>query len=955
MLTVTYDSNLDGISQAGVVPGAPIDAPVLVAGKADNALKSGPVTGYVEYQTQGVVSPVGGAVEMWVCPLDWKPDDKEFHVFFEASGEGALYLYKYWESPSLLMLTRDDNSTQERNRYSSVSIGEWKPGEWHFVAGTWSQEGVVCYVDDKRADLPTEGWLPKTLGATFRVGDHPWQIPRTSTSLIDEVRIFDRPLSAAHIAAHYAGDYTFTVPLTREACRFQCAFFPGTSEVRVLLSTGGADVEDARLGARFAVVPKGNAVPGTGATLPFAAGCVIRSVPFASPQPGEYDVVAEVLLDAIPAFELRRSLTIPTLEWRGNSLGMEDKVLPPWTPLKQRAKAGHPGHRRIQCWGREYAFEGTALPAQITSRREKLLSGPMSLAIQSGGQEVKLVTQSLHVLSSSDTRVELAGAVIGKAQGQSIRLKTRIVAEYDGVVLIEISCGTPDTLALVESLSVDIPLKKDRALYLHRWLPNSWPGYAGRVPPGIGVVDRAKFIPYAWLGDNDRGLFWFCESDEHWPNSDSEDAIEIVRTSGEVRLRLNLLAEGQTLPADWRFVFGLQATPVKPLPENWRRWRLSPAASGANVAVIWPAPTPDSFKYFGYPEAMDAAAFSGRVGNLHAGGAKAVPYLCLVALSEACPEWPYFREAAMGPDFATSADVAAYHAAFKVVSPLAEGFADFIVWKNNQFIINSGIDGSYHDLTEPWGSTTLEGGCGYIRDGKRRPTYPILGFRELYRRMYAVMKALPGESFTVAHMSGNVAIPILAYEDSRLDGEQFINRVTDSYLDILSLDAFRAEFMGRQWGVIPFFLPEFKIAQSGSYEPEPTRGLMSLLMIHDVSPWAIWCNMDVVNEAWAALDEFGYVHAEFIPYFDPRPPATTNMNDVYVSAYRRSDRRSLLIVANLAKEDRTVEVRINGQRLGPQLSGAMSWPDKQPLALTGNRVHVDIPKSGYRMIVVRRK
>jgi hypothetical protein len=42
-------------------------------------------------------------------------------------------------------------------------------------------------------------------------------------------------------------------------------------------------------------------------------------------------------------------------------------------------------------------------------------------------------------------------------------------------------------------------------------------------------------------------------------------------------------------------------------------------------------------------------------------------------------------------------------------------------------------------------------------------------------------------------------------------------------------------------------------------------------MLHDVSLWSIWCNLKVVNEALAALDEFGYVAAEFIPYFAPFP------------------------------------------------------------------------------------
>jgi hypothetical protein len=239
---------------------------------------------------------------------------------------------------------------------------------------------------------------------------------------------------------------------------------------------------------------------------------------------------------------------------------------------------------------------------------------------------------------------------------------------------------------------------------------------------------------------------------------------------------------------------------------------------------------------------------------------------------------------------------------------------------------------------------------GYVRDGKRYPTYPILGYRDLYRRDYAVVKGLPRETFTMAHMSGKITIPILAYDDSYLDGENFRGVVKDSYMDVVSLDAFRAEFMGRQWGLMPFFLPEFDAEHRT--QVEPTRGMMALLMLHDVNLWPIWCNLKVVNEALAALDKFGYVAAEFIPYFAPVPPATTNMADVYVSAYKRPDGRVLLIVGNLSKEDRQGEVRIEAGTLGIRLGKIVTWPQEEPVALQGGRLQLDVPRLGYRMLLV---
>jgi hypothetical protein len=96
------------------------------------------------------------------------------------------------------------------------------------------------------------------------------------------------------------------------------------------------------------------------------------------------------------------------------------------------------------------------------------------------------------------------------------------------------------------------------------------------------------------------------------------------------------------------------------------------------------------------------------------------------------------------------------------------------------------------------------------------------------------------------------------------------------------------------------------------------------------------------------------VAADFIPYFASTPPATTNMADVYVSAYKRPDGQVLLIVGNLSKEDRQGEVRIEAGTLGIRLGKIVTWPQKEPVVLQGGRLPLDVPRLGYRMILVDR-
>lgn len=936
VLTMSFEQGFDAQSSAGVVKATLEGKPELVPGKFGQALKSGPGTGYLHFPST-LLKATSGTVEMWVSPLDWQPADKEFHAFFDCRGDnGSVYLYKYVDGNNLLMLACP---MMAGPYFSSPFPLTWKPGEWHHIAGTWSANGVLAYVDGKPAGpMPVEAQLPAKLGDSFLIGDHPWQLERQTSSLVDEVHLYDRALSPAHIAAHAAGKLDFVAPLDAGSAYLKYELDPVKHEARVRVSTGGADVADSALTAKIALVNKDVALPPDTASDAFVGGQVIETVPVGE-KVGQYEVVAQVWQDGKQAFELRRDLEIPdTTSWVGNKLGTEDKVLPPWTPVKVAGM-------KVRVWDREYDFSGAPMQLikQITSGKQALLALPVAI----GGPAPLPITvlngiTPLVPIVASATRAQVDGVL-----GPSLRMKATV--DYDGLATCELSGSLPKEM---DSLTIDIPVRPEIALYRHRYT-SVWDSgkVTGNLPAGDGIIDHDKFIPYYWLGNNDRGLFWMCESDEMWPNSDDANAIQVVREKSQVILRLNLLAKGQKLPDNWKFTFALQATPVKPLPANWRKWRLQPGRNG-NVSIMWPTAAKDSIRYFGYPQATDAALMTERIKKLHEQGVAAVPYLCLSFISAACPEWPFFRKYwAMGPIDAGSSDVAAMGAGFAMASPVGKSYADFIVWKTAEFIKQFGIDGLYHDNTHPYSSTNLDAGCGYLRDGQLRPTFPIFGFRDLYRRMYGVMKTIKPDSFTMAHMSGKVTIPILAYDDSYLDGEHFRGVVKDSYMDVMSLDTFRAEFMGRQWGLIPVFLPEFD--QEHAAQVEPTRGLMALLMLHDVSPWAIWCNTDVMNEALAALDAFGYADAKFMGYFESTPPATTDMKDVYVSSYQRKDGISLLILSNVGKEDRQGTVTINAQRLGKPVTEVMEWPNKQPIAATGSKIALTVPRLGYRLVVVR--
>jgi len=75
-------------------------------------------------------------------------------------------------------------------------------------------------------------------------------------------------------------------------------------------------------------------------------------------------------------------------------------------------------------------------------------------------------------------------------------------------------------------------------------------------------------MPYVWLGDNDRGLAWFAESDQGWAVEPADDALVVRHEEDAVALRVNLINTPTHLAGSRQYVFGLQATPVKPIPPS---------------------------------------------------------------------------------------------------------------------------------------------------------------------------------------------------------------------------------------------------------------------------------------------------------------------------------------------------------------------------------------------------
>lgn len=247
----------------------------------------------------------------------------------------------------------------------------------------------------------------------------------------------------------------------------------------------------------------------------------------------------------------------PKPQWLGSQAGLSKQVLGPWTPL-QVATSGDAV--TVKPWGRAYRFAALPFPEQVVTRDASVLAGPMRLRLVVGGKPVVLRGQLRPVTKRADQVV-----LQGEAAGGEVSCTSTVTVDFDGNAKVGLSLHGRRAVT-VDSLTLEMPVKAANARYLYHF-PGSWGASRNtRAMPAEGFT--SPFIPYVWVGDEDRGLALYTESDELWRPAASSKAIEVLPRGETVMVRFNIIQEPLALDAaearkGLGYTFGFEATPVK--------------------------------------------------------------------------------------------------------------------------------------------------------------------------------------------------------------------------------------------------------------------------------------------------------------------------------------------------------------------------------------------------------
>jgi hypothetical protein len=643
------------------------------------------------------------------------------------------------------------------------------------------------------------------------------------------------------------------------------------------------------------------------------------------------------------------------------------RLIPPWTPVT--AKAAHSGVE-VGVWGRTLKIDGQALPTSMVTAGEEILAAPVRLVGQASGKPITW-KQGSSLLFSRDPD---AAVVSGWQSGDQLIANTATRVEFDGAMRIDLVVMPQKNVApKIERLWLEVPLKSTKATLFHYW-PGTWGNAknSGAVP-GAGL--RLPFKPCVWLGWEAGGLSWFAESDEPWKPHDPKQAIEIVPDGDQVVLRLHLLdAPPPRLP--WTCTFGLQATPVKPWRADFHDLCIqhgvalgAPNAvmpggketvldhavrSGVKTLEIHEGWTP----WHNYPVTTYDTELKQLISACHQRGIKLLVYFGYL-LSTLAPEWGAMSDEVLVKDTGGN-----YTGPYFGHPPQV----DYMVCLNSRWrehwlegikrsLDRYGYDGFYLDGTmEPFGCTNQKHGCGYrAADGTLHPTYPIFAVRRLMYDLAAVIH--PRGGLVNVHQSMCCLTPTLGFADSYWDGEQFEGgELSRNTMRQLPLATFRAEFMGRNFGIPAEFLV---------YEKPPRwtfDDALAFTLLHDVRvrPTGGTGTLEKMAPIWKAMTRFGVSRAQWHPYWEANPMVTVQPDDVKVSFYLAGSptegRRALLVVSNLSPErEASAELTLDLRRMGLSEAEATAKDalSGETLPLENGRLVVPLRPMRMRMVGVQ--
>jgi len=644
----------------------------------------------------------------------------------------------------------------------------------------------------------------------------------------------------------------------------------------------------------------------------------IAIVPFSKPVIGKYTVI---LKDA-NSNKLGEVSFVKEADpkWFGNKMGVtDDNWCPkPWTPLVVN-------NLNVSCTQRTYSINKFGMFDSVVSLKDNLLASPMVWKATVNGKEVTWIPKELKITKKANGVVNF----IASLDSADVTLKSVGKIEFDGYSEVKTTFVNKKSSVTIDKLSLEIPYNSKFATLYH---------YFPKVPVWYGGVNVTKLnsgsvpekwnsehLPFVWIGNEDKGMQWLCSSDQYWKLTDKDKALNIVKNGDVTLFTLNIIDKPYTISKPINYTFSFQASPVKPASNE--KYKTHYTYEGGLMDAMRKCAL-DNYDYMGFkgykdygvntltvftwnealgnprPTIPDNRVMVRAVRDMTKQRDMKFLLFQVFLVSNKLPEYKYFDEVKV-------VDKNAYQTA-SFWNDTSYAVCQNSMWQDYWLegviknIEEFDLDGIYTDSVPCIGyCANLNHGCGYIDDDDTvKSTVEYIAVRTLIKRLYKCLeeKRKTKDMLFVGHTSAAVYLPSISFTDFYLDTEHMMPIPRPFRVP---LDAFRAEFMGHNFGVPSQCFSYEKTNRAnnlGVYRDE----MFALGLLHDSD---YTHDHEVSTFRWQAEDAFGMSDVTFMPYW--KDFGFTSPKGVYVSAYKKPNTSDLLVyVANFTENDITGKINL---------------------------------------------
>ena len=727
-----------------------------------------------------------------------------------------------------------------------------------------------------------------------------------------------------------------------------------------------------------------------------------------------------VITAAASALTLGAAAAVP--DYVGNKFGCEGlspdfvEPGPGLSKLRLMGRTLMPGVKRVTL------AKDTLLPEQVDIRGRKLLKSPARLEIRADGKNLA-VTGKKPAMSG---RNQVAGTFSGSAG--KVKVDGKLVVEFDGTMVYDLTLTPPQGGAKLEKTALVFPLDLPQDKLVSAQVEGPDKPQSGleaerrrlRLNLKDGKVFKPGFCPFFWVGDTKGGLSVACENAHDW-NCTPKNEFVFDPASGT--LAVNVIDQPVKLGKTVSYRFYFNITPLRQMPKDWRAWRFGTRYNNFNRTdsthliywQFWRANRTECHNnlWIHKPELLrQICEFDKKAGRsiLHYmhpqlqshtivtedNGKTCVledPYLFELARKNMYLPQPSYKAAApkIPADAKRYTSVAERDKALggrllngKVyemsIAPVP-GFRDKLV-AGAKAMIDLGASGIYCDGAGPRENYRpgKDGGMPDFR-GVIRPTYPIGGYREVFKRIRALVRGNDPGALMLAHNSGVAYAPVISLFDIRMTGEnEFYWYKEEDVRDASpdgefyyayvwgDIDNLKADYPGA-WGLPTVFLPELKGKDHRPYAKitRGTRTMLSYTIQFDFLYWPLWCDAREIAKFDAVRTRFGMKDdrtgkTEFTPYWENKvfkvsDPAVKvgyyeRVQQIDPDFSRPEEKRYLLLVSNIQFNETKVSITL------PQPGfplGAVERQSGKELAADGNRITLDMAPYDFALVEISGK